>query len=406
MCTPYRADAEPRGPRHARAIAELPSRPEVVFFDCAPLGHPRVSVPALEGLSNLRWVTHRFPTRRRGLLQLVRNHARSRAAELIFRATGHMRPEILSPAVVGARRALRALGADVIYAHNIEMLLPAARALAPRGRLLFDCMEFYSDMGEGQSLHQREVMTRVERELLPRCALVTTSSPQVSAAYEETYGIANTLPLYNCPARVEHVAAGPTPPGLRLYWRNSVLGLGQRGLEEALDALVGLPAEVSLHLQGRPELDGGAALRREVARRGLDGRVHVLPPHGPDQAVAAAAAHSVGLCLERRVNRNHEVTVSNKIFDYMMAGLAVIASDLPGLAEIVRRSGGGLLFQPGSVASLRDCVERMAGDPGLLARARSNARAFALEHGNREAEMIRFKRRVVEVIPELAGERC
>lgn len=44
-------------------------------------------------------------------------------------------------------------------------------------------------------------------------------------------------------------------------------------------------------------------------------------------------------------------------------GLPIIASRLQGLAEAVLHEQTGLLFEPGNVQALADCIERMADDP-------------------------------------------
>jgi glycosyltransferase involved in cell wall biosynthesis len=393
VCTPYRADAEPRGPRHARAIAELGPEFEVVFVDCAPDGFRAIPTPVLGELANLTWITHFFPTRENGFLKLLYFKIRTKIAEILYRTTGALLPELFSPLVLGLEKTLGNIKADVYFAHNIELLLPAFRASKQGGLLMFDCMEYYSDMGEGQNKQSEKAVAELETKLLSRCALITTSSPQVGAAYEEAYGLHKTLSLYNCPSAVLDLVPSPAYP-LRLYWRNSVLGISQRGLAEALDALIELPEEITLHLQGRLGQDGGKFLRAEIDRRNLRKRVLIHAPHAPDEAVFAASANTIGLCLERNVNRNHELTVSNKMFDYMMGGLAVVASDLPGLREVIIRSEGGLLFEPGSAVSLKDRILELHQDPILLERLRKNARTYSLREGNREVQMNLFKERV------------
>lgn len=397
VCTPYRADAEPRGPRHARALAEISPDLEVVFVDCAPRGFHRITTPALGDLPNLTWITHSYPTKTNGFLALLAGKIRAKLAGVVYKLSGKILPELLSPLVIGLDKKLMQIKADLYFAHNIELLLPAYRALGSGAKLMFDCMEFYSDMGDGQTKQFQQAAATLERNVLPKCALLTTSSPQVGAAYEQTYGLSGTLSLYNCPTSQSDIAPSPGLP-LRLYWRNSVLGISQRGLGEALDALKELPPEITLHLQGRLALDGGLALRREISSRGLDARVVIHQPHGPDAAVIAASEHSVGLCLEQDVNRNHELTVSNKMFDYMMAGLAVISSDLPGLSEVVQLSQGGLLFKPGSASDLLSQILRLHQDPQLLETLRTNARTYALREGNREYQMTVFKARIQELL--------
>jgi glycosyltransferase involved in cell wall biosynthesis len=65
----------------------------------------------------------------------------------------------------------------------------------------------------------------------------------------------------------------------------------------------------------------------------------------------------------------------------MAAGLPVIASDVPGLREGVGDSG--LLFEAGSHYSLKDCIERLIGEPNsrkeLASRAVSRAQQFTVE---------------------------
>jgi glycosyltransferase involved in cell wall biosynthesis len=265
-------------------------------------------------------------------------------------------------------------------------------------------MEFHSDMGDGQSSLEKKLTNAIERRVLPECALVLASSEQVANALALQYGISRPLALYNVPP-VEAEIPVKSQKGLALYWRNAVVGLGQRGLDEALVALTKLPKDVTLHLQGRMPMDGGAELKLRVARLKIESRVLFHEPYAPENAVREAAQYHIGLCLERKGNRNHDLTVSNKIFDYHMAGLAVIASDLPGLRGVVERSRGGLLFQPGSAEDLAKQISRLREDISLRQSLASNAREFALREGNREHEMKKFAVAFREAISSLNRTR-
>jgi hypothetical protein len=105
-----------------------------------------------------------------------------------------------------------------------------------------------------------------------------------------------------------------------------------------------LPDDVTLHLQGRLPADGGTGLRARIAGLGLGNRVVVThEPYAPGGPRKGSGTPPRWLVSERKGNRNHDLTVSNKIFDYHMAGLAVIASDLPGLSSVLALFGmGGL----------------------------------------------------------------
>lgn len=390
VCTSLAAVAEPRAPRHAATLTETAGVGSVVFVDCAPVGAVRQPVQALAGRDKLTWVTHAYASRTSAPTQLALHRMWQKMERILFQVTGRLGAGALSTRAYGLERVLHRAEADVYLAHNIETLLPAARAARRRGAaLMFDSMEFHSDMGDGQTAVERGLVQAVERAWLPRSALVLASSDQVAEALAVEYGINRPVALYNVPPKVAQLPAKPGT-GFSLYWRNAVVGLGQRGLEDALLALRQVPVEVQLHVQGRLPQDGGAALRERITELGLTGRVVIHPPYAPEAAVAEAARHTVGVCLERRGVRNHDLTVSNKVFDYHMAGLSVIVSDLPGLRGVVERSGGGVWFEPGSPEALAAKIRLLYEDRALQNRLAAQARDFALREGNREREMEKF----------------
>ena len=387
VCTSVEAAREPRAPRHAAWLAQLGEQVSVVFVDCAPIGAHPAPVRVLDDCQNIERRTHRFPTRATSPLRWVIDRFRQ-TVERFFSTTGT--GGALSPRAFGLARVLADVDADVYIAHMIETLVPAWDAARSRNALImFDSMEFHSDMGAGQSEAERRITRRIEAAILPKCALVFASSEQVASALADAYGIPVPLALHNVPP-VESTLPPRPSSGLTLYWRNAVIGLGPRGLEDALSALSWLPADVTLHLQGRMPADGGAALKARMEQLEVTDRVVIHGPYAPEDAVRHAAPYHVGLCLERRECRNHELTISNKIFDYHMAGLAVIASDLPGLRSIVDRSGGGLLYQPGDARELAARIQMLRDDRALLDRLAASARSFALREGNREVERAKF----------------
>jgi glycosyltransferase involved in cell wall biosynthesis len=79
------------------------------------------------------------------------------------------------------------------------------------------------------------------------------------------------------------------------------------------------------------------------------------------------------------------------MFDYHMAGLAVIATNLPGLADVVNRSGAGLLYEPGNPSSLAQAVLTLRSSSELLGAMQYRARRFAMESANLELELARIR---------------
>lgn len=398
VVTSNTCESEPRAPRHAAALAQMGPDWALSFVDCAPKGTARSCPEQFSGLPNLKYRTHYFVHRGRGAGRLLWHRLLQAASQVAYRSWNRVWPHVLSSRTVGLAATLRAEGAHLYLGHEIDTLLPIFTVARQTGALVaFDCMEYYSDTGASQSSLERAIIKTLEKELLPACVLLLSSSEELSDALAAEYGIERPLPLYNVPPLTTDIG-GKVKGQFSLYWRNATLGLTQRGLDDALVAMTFLPDSVTLHVQGRVGSDGGRSLVSRIAELGISHRVHLHAPHAPTEAVRAAAKYHVGLCLERRGPRNHDLTVSNKMFDYMMAGLPVVAPDLPGLATVLRRSKGGLLYTPGSPRALADAIGDLHRDPSLHARLSQAARSFALSEGNLAYEMARFQNAFLSMI--------
>ncbi|HEX8918376.1 MAG TPA: glycosyltransferase, partial [Chloroflexota bacterium] len=62
-----------------------------------------------------------------------------------------------------------------------------------------------------------------------------------------------------------------------------------------------------------------------------------------------------------------------KLYEYMAAGKAVIASDVGQIARAIRHEKNGYLVLPNDVASLSDALTRLAGDARLRERLEREA---------------------------------
>ena len=389
VVTSYSVAVEPRAPRHALAARRAFPEADITLVDLAPEGHPRPPDPESLREAGIERRTIEYPTRRAGAARLLGRRLRRHLSLASFSTLGALSEGVFAERVLGLTATLKRLGADAYVAHNIDALLPAFGAAQGRAAVLFDCMEYYSDMGDSQSPTEARATLVAERRFLPRCSLVLASSDSLADVLARQYGIRRPMASYNVPPLA---AALPSRrgDGLNLYWRNSVLGFGQRGLDDALLALQRLPPNVRLFLQGRPDHDGGAMIRSRAAELEIGDRLTLLPPYSTQDAVEKAAHHDVGLCLERQGPRNHELTVSNKMFDYHMAGLAVVSSDMPSLSHVINRSGGGLLYKAGDPASLAAAIEKLHASPQLLRQLQERARCFALKEANLEVELDRL----------------
>lgn len=267
--------------------------------------------------------------------------------------------------------------ADLFYGGTTGAL--AAVAMAGRKANVayaLDLEDFHSaeqDSNPDADLSHR-LAERIERDILPGAAFLTTASSAMAEAYRDKYGVSpitinNTFSL---PDAEPEFSLSPEEP-LRLYWFSQTIG-AQRGLEDIVRAagLANIAAE--LHLRGNPVagyLETLQQLAAEVAPR-LQLIHH--EPINPDAMVESCRGYDIGLALEQAHVFNRAICLTNKAFTYMLAGLAVIFTDTPGQRPLALDLGkAALLYQPGDVAALTKGLKRWAENKELLYAAKHTA---------------------------------
>jgi glycosyltransferase involved in cell wall biosynthesis len=181
------------------------------------------------------------------------------------------------------------------------------------------------------------------------------------------------------PSREEARAALGISPGAfvvgyvgRLHTMQMSKGLDTLVEAAALAAEQG--AAVDLLIVGGPDT-GIGVLREQWVALGLPPeRLHSTGQVPPDTVPRALAAMDVGTLPLPWTEHFAYYASPIKLFEYMAAGCVVLASDLPGTAEVVRDGESALLVPAGDTAALAGALQRLAADPDLCERLRAQAR--------------------------------
>jgi len=176
-----------------------------------------------------------------------------------------------------------------------------------------------------------------------------------------------------CPAPAPGPEAAPGPLRL-LFCGRLAPGKGLETLVPALAALGGAPGGWTLTVAG----DGPrmAWLRAALAGAGLADRARLLG------FVPREAMPGVYRQADVLVQASHFEGQSNVVLEAMASGLAVVASDIAGCAELVRPGQSGALVPPGDAGALAGALAGLLGQPGLAAAMGRRGRELALAHGS------------------------
>jgi glycosyltransferase involved in cell wall biosynthesis len=363
-----------RDPRARRAAAAAAARGWDVVGVCLGRGEPL----ALDGVSVVRVPVDRVTTALRGagLGGTTESHGLVRELRGLYRL-GRLLHTTLRLAT-----ATRRLGRfDVVHANDLDTL-PASWLAARRSgaRLVYDAHELYTLQEPDPPQLHRRVAATLEGALARRAATVITVSDLIAEELRRQLRLTRgPLVVLNCPDRDGSEPAPGTGPLKAVY--QGAMGPG-RPIADLLDAAGETEGvELTLRIAGANLYE----LRREIERRGL-ASVRVVEPVSPDRLVDALGEFEAGVIINRPVTRNDELVFPNKLFEYLMAGLAVVAPRLPGLAPVVEDEGIGLTFAPGDPLDLGRALTALAADRDRLLELRRRARALALERYNADVQ--------------------
>lgn len=374
--------------RAVRTLRELGYRPLVLAVVTAP-GQPPVGetdgipVLRLRPAAPLAWVQRRLRPRddpATGTTTGPARHPRRRRARggprslglRIFRAVRTLDYYARAARVIARERPL------LVHCNDFNTMWIGVFAKVFAGsRVVYDAHELWPDRnGRWES---RSWLLAAEWLFVHVADEVVTVSPAIAARLARRYRIRPPAVVRNVPRGAVRAAGADRDERLVVY-----VGalLAQRGLEQAIDAIALVPG-VRLRLIGH----GSAGMIEQLGERaraaGVSDRFEIAPPVGPDEVVAALAGAAAGLSLFQPICESHELTLPNKLFEYVAAGLPVLSSDVAVSAAFVREHGIGEVVAASDPHAIAGGLRRLL-DPARVAELRPHlvqaARQLTWEH--------------------------
>ena len=155
---------------------------------------------------------------------------------------------------------------------------------------------------------------------------------------------------------------------------------GGKGYDQLLDWW---KAATGGHGDWRLVIIGGAGgekwCRKEIARRGLEGATHMTGWLPTKQEVNRWLNAMDALLVHRRNSPDNQGIIPSALFNGLSTGRPVVATGLPGIAEIVRDGVDGYLFEPDDGGSFVAALERATSDLEEAGRIGRSGMARAAE---------------------------
>ena len=269
----------------------------------------------------------------------------------------------------------------VVHAHDVATLLPGLVGARLTGAaLVYDSHELSSGVAY-RGTRFRRVVDRIERLGIHRAEVVVTASDAIAARLQAAYD------LWRTPVVVRNVCALPrpaahTPPGglrrrLGLGAEPLVLHQGAPAPQRGCEALVRAMRDVEqahLVFLGKGDPSFATALVELAREAGVRDRVHFVPNVPLEDLLAHTAEADVGVALFEPSCENYRLTVPNKLFEYLAAGIPVLGGQGTETGRLIESLRVGWTTDPTDPRAVAAALQEglhAAGDGALLERVRA-----------------------------------
>ncbi len=289
---------------------------------------------------------------------------------------------------------------DVVHGHDVNTLPTAWLAsVIARVPLVYDAHEISTDR-EGYAGF-RKLVGWVEKKLMPRAAGTITTTDIRAKFFALAYKVPRPLVLQNRPRLIQVPRSEKIREelGLEQPWPIVLYqgGLQQgRGLERIVDAAQQVGNAYFVFIGGgRLELP----LKEQVVRLGLEEQVHFIDTVSLDSLPHYSSSADIGVQAIENTCLNHYSTDSNKLFEYMMAGLPIVATSLPEIRKVVHQFDFGLTVPPADTDALAQAINQLVEDDDLRQRYGVNAVKGGQELNWEEQEryLVRLYRNILQL---------
>jgi glycosyltransferase involved in cell wall biosynthesis len=268
---------------------------------------------------------------------------------------------------------------DLLVANDLDTL--PANYLASRIKrkpLIYDSHEFFTGVPElKKNAFARKTWLTIERLIFPRLKYVITVNDSIANLYRNLYH-KEVRVIRNIPE--VRLLAGPfdrneirknIPLDSSKKWL-ILQGAGinvDRGAEEAVLSMQYVDSAVLLIIGSGDVI---TKLKQMVRDYKLENKVAFMDKMPFDKLINYTRAADAGLTLDKDTNLNYRYSLPNKLFDYVHAGIPVLASNIVEVRRIVEEFDIGLIIENHDPRHIAEKITSMFADEDRYARWKQN----------------------------------
>jgi glycosyltransferase involved in cell wall biosynthesis len=309
------------------------------------------------------------------------------------------------------------LPADIYHAHDVSAL-PACYIAARLRRkpLIFDSHELpLCNLAGSPWFRFKKLFALILAAIIPRFAGVITVSPPIVQEMRNCYHARKVALIRNLHSfqvvsksdRLRHFLSLGPEIRIALYQGNLQ---PSSGLDILVHAACFLEPDIVIVMMGKGVGTTPIELEALIARQGVADRVKIIPPVPYEELLDWTASADIGLTtLPPNYSESIRMCLPNKLFEYLMAGLPVLTSQLDAVVDILHTHQVGQVVSSLAPADVAAAINTILADHVALDRMRRNAQEVAQHefYWEKESQMlIRFYYDILGMQNEIQSNPC
>lgn len=271
---------------------------------------------------------------------------------------------------------------DGLCAIDLDTILPGVFISKLKNcPLIYDAHEYFPYVPEViERPKVQKMWLAIERFSIPKTQLRYTVSQSIAEAFEKEYklpfGVIRNVPF--------------SRPFQHQEKKNKIIvyqgALNKdRGLEQLLAAAAGMPWIIYLYGDG----DIKENLVQLVKEYGLEKNVFFKGKLAPSLLWVETQKAYIGINLAVDTSLSYKLSLSNKLFDYIQAGIPQLMINLPEFQRINNEAPIGLLINTLAVADIQEAINRLLDDEKLYLSFVQNCISLrSIHHWENESEKL------------------
>jgi glycosyltransferase involved in cell wall biosynthesis len=289
--------------------------------------------------------------------------------------------------------------ADLLFSNDLDTLLPNYLVSKLKGiPLVYDSHEIFCEVPELQANpSKKRIWEKLESWIVPKLKYCITVNQSIATYFTDTYKVpfifVRNIPDYTKMVQLKSRVDLNLPPEKKIIILQGAGINVQRGAEELVEAFKYLDENYVLLIVGSGDVI--QQLKQNVIEYQLQDKVIFVDKIPASELRHYTCNSDLGVTIDKDTNMNYHFSLPNKVFDYMHAGIPILASRLPEIELVVNGNKIGTFIESHDPKHIAERIDAFLKSDGYLV-CKSNTHIAAAQF-NWQAEKQKLARLFSEI---------